>query len=105
MRVIKLRRPLLLICAILGVSAAALWAVYFAVGLSPHWDRADLGGAITMTQLGGTVFTVRLCRDRDKQLLMRSLVEVSQRAAKAQTAPQPQLPEPQGAALRVVGQD
>src|SRR5690348_14587851 len=87
MPVMKLRRPLLAACAVLGTAAGALWGVYLIVGLPAHWDRADLGAAITMSQATVTVGAVRLCRDRDKQLLMRALAELSQRAANAETVP------------------
>ena len=92
MSFVKLRRrPLLTAAAVFAGGAAALWALGIAVHLSPPADRADLAGAICLTVLAGLAVAVRLGRDRDKDMLVRALIDVSQRAAAAKTEPLPQL--------------
>lgn len=91
MRVIKLRRPLLTLCIILVAFAAVLWVLGIFDHLSPNRDRADLAGAVCATNAAIIIGTRRMDRDRDKKLLIRSLVEVSQRAARNPTVPMARL--------------
>ena len=87
MLVLPLRRPLLVSTILLSTVAVALWAAGIWVPMSPQVDRADLAFATTATIAAVLFVMLRLLYDRDKELLVRSLVDASQRAAKDPTVP------------------
>lgn len=96
MLVLPLRRLLLVTAVLLFAAAAALFAVGVWVPMPAQADRGDLALA-TAAAIAAVLFVMlRILYDRDKELLVRSLVDASQRAAVAETAPLPQLRVLQG---------
>jgi hypothetical protein len=71
------------------ILTAGLWglAITGALSWSDQVTAVLAAGAATLTVTGITAWLIHGARDRDKELLIRGLVEASQRAAKAKTAP------------------
>src|SRR5215475_4428927 len=85
---LKVRARIALIaCAVI---AAALWSIGIGLPMLPdEYTVAIIGGAMTLTVTGAVAVMVLMLWDRDKELLLRALVEASQRAATAETVPLP----------------
>jgi len=84
----RLRARAWAILIITGIVAAALWGIGLGLPQIPdEYTVAIIGAAMTFTVTGAVAIMILALWDRDKDLLIRALVDASQLAATAETAP------------------